>query len=201
MGMRFDSISTIRSIRRVAGAACAVGLLTLAAGCGDDDTASNTTAAASSQTTAAGEITFAGQWARTSPMMATMGAAYVTITSPTDDKLLGASVDKTVAATVEVHETYTIEPSTESTMMGSATTMMGSNTTTVGAPGGEMGMRPVESIMLPAGTAVEMKPGGYHIMLIDLVKPLEVGTSLKLTLTFEKAGAVTIDVPVLTEAP
>ncbi len=102
MGMRFNSISTTRTIRRVAGAACVVGLLTLAAGCGDDDSTSNTTVAASS------EIAITGQWARTSPMMATMGAAYVTITSPIDDKLLGASADSTVAATVEVHETYTI---------------------------------------------------------------------------------------------
>ncbi|HRB04171.1 MAG TPA: copper chaperone PCu(A)C [Ilumatobacteraceae bacterium] len=193
MGMRFTSRPTTRSIRQVAGAACVVGLLTLVASCGDDDSSSNTTVAAAN-TTATGEIAFTGQWARTSPMKATMGAAYVTITSPIDDKLLGVSADSTVAATVEVHETYAIEPASDTTMMGSATTVMG-------APGGEMGMRPVESIALPAGTPVELKPGGYHIMLIDLVKPLEVGATLTLTLTFEKAGAITLDVPVLTEAP
>jgi len=193
--MRFISSSTTRSTRQLAGAACAVGLLTLALGCGDEESTSDTTtAAATESTTATDEITLTGQWARTSPMMATLGAAYVTITSPIDDKLLSASADSSIAATVEVHETYTIEP-------GSDTTMMGSDTTMVGSADGEMGMRPVEFIVLSAGTALELKPGGYHIMLIDLVKPLEVGTTVQLTLTFEKAGAVTIDVPVLNEAP
>jgi len=209
MGMRFISSSATRSIRQLAGVACAVGLLTLAAGCGDDETTSDTTAAAATETsTATGEITLTGQWARTSPMMATLGAAYVTITSPIDDKLLSASADSSVAATVEVHETYTIEPGSESTMadsdttmVDSDTTMMGSATTMMGSADGEMGMRPVEFIALPAGTAVELKPGGYHIMLIDLVNPLEVGTTVQLILTFEMAGAVTIDVPVLNEAP
>jgi copper(I)-binding protein len=87
--------------------------------------------------------------------------------------------------------------------MGSETTMgmdVGSDTT-MAMGDGEMGMRPVEFVDLPAGVAVELKPGGYHIMFIDLVKPLEVGTTISLTLVFEKAGEVVIDVPVLDEAP
>ena len=51
-----------------------------------------------------------------------------------------------------------------------------------------MTMRPVESIELPAGKTVKLEPGGYHIMLLDLVKPLEVGEKIELTLTFDKAG-------------
>jgi copper(I)-binding protein len=77
---------------------------------------------------------------------------------------------------------------------------MGSDTT-MGTGGGEMTMRPVEFVELPAGVAVEMKPGGHHIMLMDLAKPLAAGTTFKLTLTFEKAGEITIDVPVRDEAP
>ena len=196
MGMTLHhSPSTSRSVRRLAAAACAVGLLTVAAGCGDDETSSDTTTAAAADSTAApvaGEVTFAGQWARTSPAMATAGAAYVTITSTIDDKLVTALVDPSIAATVEVHETVMADM-TSDTAMGSDTTMAGGE--------GEMMMRPVAFIELPAGVAVELKPGGYHIMLLNLVEPLEVGTSFELTLVFEHAGQITIDVPVLEEAP
>jgi hypothetical protein len=59
-----------------------------------------------------------------------------------------------------------------------------------------MTMKPVESIELPANTEVVLKPGGLHIMLIDLVEPLKVGSSFELTLRFEKAGTMTVSVPV-----
>ena len=192
-----------KSLVRFASAALAVGALTLATACSDDE--SDDAVA----TTAAAEITFAGQWARTSPAAATMGAAYVTITSPIDDTLLGAKADASIAATVQIHEMVMAEM-TDSTMdMGSGTTMaMGSETamamgsgTTMAMGEGEMVMQEVDSIALPAGVAVELKPGGYHIMLIDLVAPLEVGTTIKITLVFEKAGEITLEFPVLDEAP
>lgn len=196
-----QSLITTRSVRRIAGAVCVVGALTLATGCGDDSTSSDTTSAATlpAESVPAGEVSLTGQWARTSPTTATMGAAYVTITSTTDDKLTGAKVDAGVAASAEVHETVMAEGGTPmSTAMGSDTTMVSATTMNTG---GEMTMRPVEFIELPAGVAVAMKPGGYHIMLIDLVKPLEVGATIQLTLVFENAGEITIDVPVLDEAP
>jgi copper(I)-binding protein len=64
--------------------------------------------------------------------------------------------------------------------------------------GGMMTMRAVDRIVLPAGKAVELKPGGYHVMLMDLAKPLKEGDSVPLKLTFEdKAGKkVTQDVNV-----
>ena len=61
---------------------------------------------------------------------------------------------------------------------------------------GQMVMRQVEAIDLPGGKAVELKPGGYHIMLIDLAKPLTVGKTIKMTLDFEKHGDLMVDVPV-----
>jgi copper(I)-binding protein len=127
-------------------------------------------------------------------MMATMGAAYMTITSPVDDRLLGAAVDPSVADHAEVHEVVMVE-STDTTMamgMGSDTTM---------AMGGEMTMREVDHIDLMAGEPLELAPGGYHIMIIDLVAPLEVGNSVSITLSFETAGDIVVDVPVLDEAP
>jgi copper(I)-binding protein len=47
-----------------------------------------------------------------------------------------------------------------------------------------MQMRAVDAVALPAGKLVELKPGGYHVMFIDLVKPLEKGASVPITLTF-----------------
>ncbi len=200
MGM--TAMRASKSLVRLAAATLAVGALTLAA-CGDDKKTDDATA------TTTASITFAGQWARTSPAEATMGAAYLTITSPVDDKLIGASADASVAAKVQIHEMVMAETTGTTMAMGSETTMgmgtettMGMGTGTTMAMGeGEMVMREVDSIALPAGVAVALEPGGYHIMLIDLAKPLEVGTTIKITLTFETAGEITLDFPVLDEAP
>lgn len=62
--------------------------------------------------------------------------------------------------------------------------------------GEAMRMRPVESIALPAGGEAKLEPGGYHIMLIGLWQPLKEGTHFPLTLIFEKAGKITVEVPV-----
>jgi copper(I)-binding protein len=49
--------------------------------------------------------------------------------------------------------------------------------------------------------SIEMKPGGYHVMLMGLVQPLEVGQTISVTLKFSKSGDKVIDVPVLEDAP
>lgn len=188
-------LTTTRSLTHLAAAALTVGALTLAVGCGDDDKSASTTSAAAS-----GTVVFTGQWARTSPSGTTIGAAYATITSPVDDVLTGVSVDASVAKTAELHEMVMASGGSDTTMSmgGSDTTMkMGGTETTMPA----MTMQPVDKIELTAGKAVELKPGGYHIMLMDLAAPLKVGDTIKITFTFEKAGAITIDVPVLDEAP
>ena len=66
---------------------------------------------------------------------------------------------------------------------------------------GEMTMREVESIALPAGETVSLQPGGYHVMLLDLPAPLELGQTFTLELTFEKAGTVPVEVTVAEDAP
>ncbi len=53
-------------------------------------------------------------------------------------------------------------------------------------------MAPVASLEVPAHGAVEMKPGGYHIMMMGLSRVLEPGTMVPLTLTFKNAGKVTV---------
>lgn len=111
-------------------------------------------------------------WARPSSMSASAGGAYMVIANTGDeaDVLVGAS--SPAAGTVEVHETYA---------MGSPA-----------ASGGMMGMRPIPRLEIPAGSTVELKPGGYHVMLIGLVADLEPGSTIQITLRFEKAGEVAV---------
>ncbi len=71
--------------------------------------------------------------------------------------------------------------------------------------GGVMKMRAMPALDLPAGQAVELKPGGYHLMLMDLKAPLAKDSSVALTLTFRDAkGSETrqqVNVPVTTGMP
>ena len=62
--------------------------------------------------------------------------------------------------------------------------------------GDVMRMREVDMVPVPAGKAVMLQPGGMHIMLIGLKAPLKVGDSFPMTLKFEKAGEVKVDVKV-----
>lgn len=62
--------------------------------------------------------------------------------------------------------------------------------------GNVMKMRQVDAIELPAGRTVELKPGGYHLMLMGLKAPLKAGDQFPLTLKFEKAGEVAVTVKV-----
>lgn len=146
------------------------------AACGSDTESVDTTVAADSSMPAKPEITVTGQWARQSPMATDMGAAYLTINTDIDDELIGAMVDSSIAMMTQVHET----------VMGE---------------GDSMKMQEVEKIDVIAGTPTELKPGGYHVMLMQLVKPLELGTEISVTLKFAKAGDVVVTVPVLEEAP
>jgi|HubBroStandDraft_1064217.scaffolds.fasta_scaffold00108_19 copper(I)-binding protein len=101
-------------------------------------------------------------WARATPGKSTRGAAYVTIVSPTDDRLVAAA--SPVATQVQIHE-QTMD-------------------------NGVMKMRQLDAIDVHAGKKLVLAPNGFHLMLIGLTQPLVAGQSFPLTLTFEKAGAV-----------
>jgi copper(I)-binding protein len=189
--------------RRSVLAGLAASALVLAA-CGGDDEGSSDTSAAGEAT-----ITVEKAWARNSPMEVSNGAAYMEITSSVDDTLVGASVDPSIAATVEIHETVMAEGDmSDTTMAGgdmSDTTMaeggMSDTTMAEGGMSGAMTMRPINELALPAGETVQLKPGGYHIMLIDLVAPLEVGQTFDLTLSFGSGATKSVSVEVREEAP
>jgi periplasmic copper chaperone A len=124
--------------------------------------------AASAVLAQTGQLEVSNAWARATPGRSVPGAAYVTIQSPTADKLV--AVSSPVAKKAELH--------------------------TMSMSGMVMKMRPVASIDIPAGQAVTLQPGGLHIMLVGLAKPLQTGQSFPLTLTFEKAGSRTVTVAV-----
>jgi len=60
-----------------------------------------------------------------------------------------------------------------------------------------MVMRPVDGgVEIPAGQTVELKPGGLHLMFMQVTEPFKEGQSLPVTLEFEKAGKVELTLPV-----
>lgn len=173
----------------------AVSALVLA-GCGGDDESSDTSSTESSavevtsgETGSAVDVT--DVWARTSPMMTSAGAVYMTIQSAEGDELLSVAVDASVAADAQVHETVTAGGMTGDSMPMDTT----------GGMSGQMTMQEVDSIVIPAGESVQLMPGGYHIMLLDLAAPLEIGQTFELTLTFANAGDVVVTVEVRDDAP
>jgi copper(I)-binding protein len=107
-------------------------------------------------------------WSRPAPA-GRVGVAYLTITdSGAPDRLIGAS--SPVAERVELHQSATAN--------GVAT------------------MRPVDGVPVAPGAPGVLAPGGYHLMLRDLRRPLAVGQSFPLTLNFAKAGTLTTSVTV-----
>ncbi len=141
---------------------------------------------------ASGKIEVSDAWARTSPMIEGAGAAYMVIknTGSEADVLIGAS--SPAAKSTEVHETYKVEESPAASMDGGMASPAASADGGMGSGGTMMGMRPIPRLEIPAGGSVELKPGSYHIMLIELVAPLKAGEKIDITLTFEKAGEVKV---------
>jgi periplasmic copper chaperone A len=117
----------------------------------------------------AGPITVEHPWAR--PAAKGNGAAYFALdnTGQAGDRLIGVSSD--IARSVEMH------------------------TSAVDAQG-VASMRPVQGVDLPPGGQAQFAPGGLHVMLIGLAKPLVEGDEFPLTLTFEQAGNVSVKVAV-----
>jgi len=140
-------------------------------------------------------ITIEGQWARTSPAMASMGAAYMDITSSEGDQLVGVSVPASIAARAEIHEMVPADVPMDDSMDESMDD--GEMEMDMGA----MVMQQIMALDLPAGETVNLEPGGYHVMLIDLAEPLAEGDTFNVTLDFAEADDLTVEVVVRTEAP
>ena len=116
-------------------------------------------------------ITVSKPWARATPGGAKVGAAYLQLSAAPNapDKLVAAK--SPVAGTVELHTHSQVD--------------------------GVMKMRRVDDVAIAAGKRVTLQPGGLHIMMMELKQPLKEGETIDLTLVFEKAGEVSVKVPVL----
>lgn len=118
-----------------------------------------------------GVLAVTSMFARPSPEAGGTGGVYLTVLNGLEQPLQLTSIDGAVAAAVELHETVAEE--------------------------GVMRMVPhPEGFAIPALSSLEMKPGSKHIMLIDLAQPLVAGDHFTLTLNFDGAQPLTIDVPV-----
>lgn len=118
-----------------------------------------------------------GAWARASVQGQKATGAFMRLTAKDGARLVRA--ESPAAGLAEVHE--------------------------MKMEGDIMKMRAVPTLDLPAGKTVELKPGGYHVMLLDLKAPLAKDSSVPLTLVFQDAKGVesklNLTVPVGTSAP
>ena len=126
-------------------------------------------------TVSAGALRISNIWMRTPIAEGTPDAIYMVIrnTGSEPDQLIGASSD--AVASIELHQSA--------------------------SSGGVMTMRPVQAIDLPAGGAVAIESGAYHLMLFGRKQPLKAGDTLALHLTFRQAGRVTVQAAVRDSAP
>ncbi|HRD27239.1 MAG TPA: copper chaperone PCu(A)C [Caulobacter sp.] len=124
---------------------------------------------------ASSTIEVAQAWSRPAPQGGN-GAGYAVITNhgATADTLVAAS--SPVAARIEIHESM----------------IMGGQAMMHPRPGG---------LPVPAGATVALKPGGWHMMLMGLKQPLKAGDQFPATLTFRKAGRMTVQFSVQATAP
>ena len=103
-----------------------------------------------------------GGWARATVQGQMGTGAFMTLTAKDATRLVG--VTSPVAGVAEVHE--------------------------MKMEGDIMKMRPMPVLDLPAGKKVDLKPGGYHVMLMDLKAPLALGSTVPVTLLFKDARGV-----------
>jgi copper(I)-binding protein len=118
-----------------------------------------------------------GAWARAALQGQSTSAAYMTLTAREPLTLLGAS--SPAAASVELHE--------------------------MKLDGDVMRMRAVDTLDLPVGKGIELKPGGYHFMLMDLKAQFKPGLAVPLTLRLRDAKGAErtfqVSLPVAAAAP
>jgi len=109
---------------------------------------------------AAAQVTVTDPWVRGTVAGQRATGAFMKLTPAADQKLVAAA--SPVAKVVEIHE--------------------------MAMDGGVMKMRAIPKLALPAGKATELKPGGYHVMLMALDRTLAEGETVPITLTFEDAA-------------
>jgi copper(I)-binding protein len=117
------------------------------------------------------DIDVKSAWARPTVAGQMGTGAFMHLTSKEGARLLGASSD--VAGVVEIHE--------------------------MAMQGNVMQMRAIRSLDLPPGSTIELKPGGHHMMLMDLKRPLATGEKIKVELRLETRDRKLVTQPVEVE--
>lgn len=117
-----------------------------------------------------GDLALSGGFSRATPPGAPVAGGFLTIANGGDeDRLVAAHAD--FAGRTEIHE--------------------------MAMEGEVMRMRELpDGLAIPAGATVELKPGGYHLMFMELKQPLVEGETVNVTLSFEKAGEVSLPLAV-----
>jgi periplasmic copper chaperone A len=105
----------------------------------------------------AAQVTVDKAWVRATVAQQTSTGAFFQLKASSDARLV--EVGSPLAGVAEIHE--------------------------MAMEGSTMRMRAVAGIDVPAGKMIELKPGGYHLMLMDLKQPIKVGDAVPLTLVFE----------------
>jgi copper(I)-binding protein len=119
-----------------------------------------------------GKLTIVEVRARPAPLAGGTGAVYFTVLNGLDNDVQLVSAASPAANVVETHETV--------------------------SENGVMRMVPLpDGYTVPAGEALLLKPGGKHIMLIDIIEPLEPGDTVDLTVNFDNGESIDLSVPVL----
>ena len=120
-----------------------------------------------------GALEITGPFTRATLPGAQVGAGFMTITNTGSDADRLVSGVSAASKTVQIHEMAVVD--------------------------GVMKMQELkDGLEIPAGGSVELKPGGYHVMFIDITAPFVEGSTVTVTLNFAKAGSV--DVPLTVEA-
>jgi periplasmic copper chaperone A len=117
------------------------------------------------------QVNVSSAWARSTVPGQGGTGAFMTLVSRDGGKLIGAA--SPVAGVVELHE--------------------------MAMENNVMKMRAIPSLDLPAGREVQLKPGGYHVMLLDLKRPLKVGEKVQVELRLETRDGKRVTQPVEVE--
>ena len=120
---------------------------------------------------AADGIAVTAAWARATPPGGKVGAAYLTVENRSAAEARLVAATSPAATSVSIHETIEED--------------------------GVAKMRPIPQLVIAAGEAVDMRPGGIHVMLSGLAAPLRQGDEVSLTLMFDQGEKLTVPVQVV----
>jgi copper(I)-binding protein len=150
---------------------------------------------------AGGGITVRDPWIRLTDPSRPLGGFMTIVNDGTaEDALVGA--ESPAFGKIELHETVPAPSgspmASDGQMGGHMGSPMASGEMASPAPGGgeAMTMRPVDAIPIPARGEQVLRPGGYHLMLMEPTRALAVGDVVTLTLRFRSGRSLTVEVPV-----